>query len=171
MRQLIENLDEHISCPIKPIGGGIVRGGPDPVACGPAGSDEGAIADASEDDVAEDDDTIELEEGSVGIAAIQKLITAIVTSPKLTTKLKSIVRQAGDEGAMDSVLTALGAHLRIAIPLSLKDSGINIQKAQASKAKRAARAVVQGKSAVEAIEMSDEEFLAALGEELENSEA
>lgn len=173
MRVLIEALDEHLMNPVKPIGG-LIRGGPDPAASGPAGTGDVTATDegdegTDEDDADEDDD--DLEEGALGISAIERLIKAVVTSPKVTTVIATMAKKAkADEGAVDAVLTALEAHLRITFPLALRDAGVDVQKTQASKAQRAARGIAKGKSAIEAIEMTDDEFLEALGEELEDTE-
>ncbi len=169
MRVLIEALDEHLMNPVKPIGGGLVRGGPDPAASGPAGTGDITATDEGDEGTDEDDD--DLEEGALGVSAIGRLIKAVVSSPKVATVVATLARKAkADEGAVEAVLTALEAHLHIALPLALRDAGVDVQKTQATRAQRAARGVAKGKSAIEAIEMTDDEFLEALSEELEDTE-
>lgn len=169
MRVLIEALDEHLMNPVKPIGG-LIRGGPDPAASGPGGTGDVTATDEGDENTDEDDDD-DLEEGALGVSAIGRLIKAVVSSPKVASVIATLARKAkADEGAVDAVLTALEAHLRITLPLALRDAGVDVQKTQASKAQRGARGVAKGKSAVEALELSDEEFLEALGEELESIE-
>ena len=140
MRDLIESLDEALINPIAMIG---------------KHPEEPLKVDSGETESEPDEDAEPVEE-AVSASVIAKMAEAMVASPKLGQYLAKAVK--GSQVSEDDLRTAIAAHVRSALPLALSDVGANVQKALAGRSRRQAKAIAQGKSATEAIEMTDDEF-------------
>lgn len=135
MKNVIQQLDEHIAAVPAPLG----------------------VVPEQEPEESEDD----LEEG-VAQAHIGKIAKAMLDAPQLRAKLESALKKSKgvaddmDLGtAMDAAMESLGAHLKYAIPLALADVGVEVTQSIAGRARRGIKAVAKGKKATEALNLPD----------------
>lgn len=147
MRNLIESLDEAITNPIAVIG----KYPEEPLEVNPKPED-------FEPAESELDDGEQVDE-AVSATVISKMAEAMVSSPRLGQFLSKAVK--GSTVTEDQLRQAILAHVRGILPLAMSDAGANVQKALAGRARRQVKAVGQGKSALEAEEMTDDQFAEA----------
>ena len=142
MRHLIESLDEALTIPFAVLG----KHPEKPLEISPV------VTDPAED---EDEESEPVNE-AVSASMIVRMADAMLSAPQLSQYIQKVLR--GSNVPEDALRQAIGAHIRGVLPLALSDAGANIQKALAGRSRRQAKAIGQGKSAMEAEEIEDAEF-------------
>ncbi len=157
MRNLIESLDEAIANPIAVIG----KYPETQLNMDPNAKPEDF--EPAESNPADEGNPVD---EAVSASVIAKMAEAMVSSPKLGQYISKAVR--GSTVSEDTLRQAIQSHVRGVLPLAMSDAGANVQSALAGRARRQAKAVGQGKSALEAEEMTDAEFSESeLGSEID----
>lgn len=140
MKNLIESLEEHIAAAPAPLG----------------------TTEPEKEQTASDGDEKKVEEG-VSQTHITKIVEALMASPQLQKRLEAVMKRSSagvkDEVDLDVAVSAarqsLKAHLQHSVPLALADVGADVVKAVSTKARRGAKAIAKGKSAMEALQLPD----------------